>query len=82
MDIVKKTLVIILALGILGALFAIGIAFFAVALIIVPILYFYQRWKMRDVVAENKANKEKIIVPEDDVTIIDAEFTEVEDDKK
>lgn len=87
MIILRKILITVLALGILAGLFILGIAFFAAALILLPIVYIYQRYKMNNLwgkVAEAKkaqaANEEKIM-DSDGATIIEAEFEEIEKDK-
>lgn len=88
LDILKKILVFIIAAAILASLFAVGAVFFVIALILLPIVYFYQKYKMDNLwskVAEaKKAQQEqesKIIVNDDDVTVIEAEFTEIKEDE-
>ena len=46
MDILKKILVVIIACGILAALFTLSIAIFMVALVLFPIIYIYQKYRL------------------------------------
>lgn len=78
----KKALVIILSLGILGALFVVGIAFFAFALIALPIFYLYQKYRVSQVKGTNPEAEADVVVNEPGTTVIDAEFVEVKEDSK
>ena len=88
MDIFKKILVLVVALGILSALFFVGIAFFGVVLILFPIIYFYQRYKMRDFFAEaskaQAAQQEKRDQTEEigESKIIEADYEIIREEKK
>lgn len=88
LHIIKKILIIIIAAGILAALFAVGIVFFVIALIMLPIVYLYQKYKMDNLwgkVAEAKkaqAENEDKIIHTEGATVIDAEFEEVTKDKE
>jgi hypothetical protein len=88
MDFLKKILIFVIAAAILAGIFAIGAVFFIIALILLPIVYFYQKYKMDNlwgkVATAKKAQAEqdaKIIVNDEDVTIIEAEYSEIKEEE-
>lgn len=77
LDILKKFLVIIISLGILAALFFLGMAFFAIVLIALPIIYVYQKYKLN-----TKSPKPAPAQAEINIKTIEAEFEVIEEIKK
>ena len=85
MDILKKILVIIIACGILATLFTLSIAIFIVALVLFPIIYLYQKYKMDNLfgkVAEAKRAQQQAQELETAGKTIDAEYEIIEEVKK